>query len=459
MKLIHKFKQNGYNFLLDVNSGSIHVIDDIAYDVLDVYNKVSKEEAIKTLEANHSKEDLITAWNELVELEEEGLLFTEDIFPDSQTFLSRKPVVKAMCLHMAHDCNLKCKYCFAGQGDFNGPKGLMSLEVGQKSIDYLIANSGSRRNLEIDFFGGEPLLNFEVVKQLVEYGNEKAAEKGKNFRFTITTNGVLLDDEKIEYINKTMHNVVLSLDGRKDINDNMRPTLNDKGSYDVILPKYQKLVEGRTDKFYYIRGTFTRHNMDFGKDVMHFRDLGFKLTSMEPVVDAAMNEYALRDEDIQKVNAEYERFALEYLKAKKEDPEFKFFHFMIDLGGGPCAIKRISGCGAGLEYLAITPDGDIYPCHQFVGNEEFRLGSLFDEKISFPKDIIENFHGCNVETKEDCQSCWAKFYCSGGCHANAHNFNGDVMKPYKAGCEMQKKRIECAIMVEASLKLEESQEV
>lgn len=454
MKLIHKFKQNGYNFLLDVNSGSIHVIDDIAYDVLDVYNKDSKEEAIKNLETNHSKEDLITAWNELKELEEEGLLFTEDIFPNSQTFLSRKPVVKAMCLHMAHDCNLKCKYCFAGQGDFNGPKGLMSLEVGQKSIDYLIANSGSRRNLEIDFFGGEPLLNFEVVKQLVEYGNEKAALKGKNFRFTITTNGVLLDDEKIEYINNTMHNVVLSLDGRKDINDNMRPTLNDKGSYDVILPKYQKLVEGRADKFYYIRGTFTRHNMDFGKDVMHFRDLGFKLTSMEPVVDAAMNEYALRDEDIEKVNAEYERFALEYLAAKKEDSAFKFFHFMIDLGGGPCAIKRISGCGAGLEYLAITPDGDIYPCHQFVGNDEFRLGSLFDEKISFPKDIIENFHGCNVETKEDCQSCWAKFYCSGGCHANAHNFNGDVMKPYKAGCEMQKKRIECAIMVEASLKLE-----
>lgn len=456
MKLIHKFKQNGYNFLLDVNSGSIHVIDDIAYDVLDFYNKTSKEEAELKLSSSYSKEDLETAWAELEELEKEGLLFSEDVFPTTKTFLARKPVVKAMCLHMAHDCNLKCKYCFAGQGDFNGPKGLMSLEVGKKSIDYLIANSGSRKNLEIDFFGGEPLLNFEVVKQLVEYGNEKAAEKGKNFRFTITTNGILLDDEKIEYINNTMHNVVLSLDGRKEINDNMRPTLNDKGSYEVILPKYQKLVEGRKDKFYYIRGTFTRHNMDFGKDVMHFRDLGFELTSMEPVVDADMNEYALRDEDIEKVNQEYERFALEYLAAKKEDPSFKFFHFMIDLSGGPCAIKRISGCGAGLEYLAITPDGDIYPCHQFVGNEDFRLGSLFDEKISFPKDIVEGFQGCNVETKEDCKTCWAKFYCSGGCHANAYNFNKDVMKPYKAGCEMQKKRIECGIMVEASLKLDEN---
>lgn len=454
MKLVHKFKQNGYNFLLDVNSGSIHLVDDIAYDVMDYYE--SGISAVKeALCKSYELDDIVTAFEELKALETEGVLYTDDIFPNTDTFLSRKPVVKAMCLHMAHDCNLKCKYCFASQGDFNGPKGLMSFEVGKKSLDYLIANSGNRKNLEVDFFGGEPLLNFEVVKQLVDYGNEQAAKHNKLFRFTITTNGVLLDDEKIKYINEHMHNVVLSLDGRKEINDNMRPTLNDKGSYDVIVPKFQKLIKERDkNKFYYIRGTFTRHNMDFGKDVLHFRDLGFELTSMEPVVDHNENVYALREEDVALVNKEYERFAKDYLEIRKEDRDFKFFHFMIDLSGGPCAIKRISGCGAGLEYLAITPDGDIYPCHQFVGNEDFKMGSLFDEQITFPKEIVNQFHGCNVETKEDCKSCWAKFYCSGGCHANAYNFNHDVKKPYKLGCEMQKKRIECAIMVEAALSLE-----
>lgn len=454
MKLVHKFKQNGYNFLLDVNSGSIHLVDDIAYDVMDYYE--SGISAVKeALCKRYELDDIVTAFEELKALETEGVLYTDDIFPNTDTFLSRKPVVKAMCLHMAHDCNLKCKYCFASQGDFNGPKGLMSFEVGKKSLDYLIANSGNRKNLEVDFFGGEPLLNFEVVKQLVDYGNEQAAKHNKLFRFTITTNGVLLDDEKIKYINEHMHNVVLSLDGRKEINDNMRPTLNDKGSYDVIVPKFQKLIKERDkNKFYYIRGTFTRHNMDFGKDVLHFRDLGFELTSMEPVVDHNENVYALREEDVALVNKEYERFAKDYLEIRKEDRDFKFFHFMIDLSGGPCAIKRISGCGAGLEYLAITPDGDIYPCHQFVGNEDFKMGSLFDEQIAFPKEIVNQFHGCNVETKEDCKVCWAKFYCSGGCHANAYNFNHDVKKPYKLGCDMQKKRIECAIMVEAALSLE-----
>lgn len=455
MKLIHKFKQNDYNFLLDVNSGSVHLVDDVAYDVLDFYESGLDGALLGLCEA-YASEDIKTAYDEIKELEQSGVLYTEDIFPNTDVFLSRKPVVKAMCLHMAHDCNLKCRYCFAGQGDFNGPKGLMSLEVGKKALDYLIANSGNRKNLEVDFFGGEPLLNFEVVKQLVEYGNQQAQKHNKLFRFTITTNGILLDDEKIEYINETMHNVVLSIDGRKEINDNMRPTLNDKGSYDIIVPKFKKLVEGRSkDKFYYIRGTFTRHNIDFGKDILHFKDLGFELTSMEPVVDHNENEYALKEEDIKKVNAEYERFAKDYLQIRKQDKTFKFFHFMMDLSGGPCAIKRISGCGAGLEYLAITPDGDIYPCHQFVGNEDFRLASLFDEKIEFPSEITGQFSSCNVETKEDCKSCWAKFYCSGGCHANAYNFNGTVMKPYKLGCEMQKKRIECAIMVEAALKLEE----
>lgn len=452
MKLIHKFKQNGYNFLLDVNSGSVHLLDDIAYDVVDFYEKKDLRGALELLE--HDKEDIKAAFAEFEELEKEDVLFSEDIFPETQTFKARNPVVKAMCLHMAHDCNLKCKYCFAGQGEFNGPKELMSLEVGKKAIDYLVKNSKNRKNLEIDFFGGEPLMNFEVVKELVAYGNQEAKKHNKNFRFTITTNGVLLDDDKINYINEHMYNVVLSLDGRKEINDAMRPTENNKGSYDVIVPKFQKLVEGRKDKFYYIRGTFTRHNMDFGKDVLHFRDLGFELTSMEPVVDHEQNEYALKPEDIVKVNEEYERFAKDYLEIRKKDPSFKFFHYMVDLSGGPCAIKRISGCGAGTEYLAITPSGDIYPCHQFVGKEEFKMGSLFDEELTFPQDLVEEFMGTDVTTKEDCKSCWAKFYCSGGCHANAYNFNGDLKKPYKDGCEMQKKRIECAIMVEAALMLE-----
>ena len=453
MRLIHKFIQNDHCFLLDVNSGSVHIVDEVAYDVLDFYLEYLLPEIVERL-PQHEAEDVRTAYEELKELEGQELLYSEDIFPQSEVFKGRSPIVKAMCLHMAHDCNLGCKYCFAGQGEFNGPKGLMSFEVGKAAIDYLIANSKNRRNLEIDFFGGEPLMNFGVVKRLVEYGNAEAKKHGKAFRFTITTNGILLDDEKIEYINKYMHNVVLSLDGRREINDAMRPTLSGKGSYDIIVPKFQKLVQGRGDKYYYIRGTFTRNNIDFGKDVKHYRELGFELTSMEPVVDHEQNVYALRSEDIEKVNREYESFAKEYLEIRRHDPRFKFFHYMIDLSGGPCAIKRISGCGAGIEYLAITPVGDIYPCHQFVGKEEFRLGNLFDEKIEFPKRIVEDFMATDVTTKEDCKSCWAKFYCSGGCHANAYNFNQSLQKPYKDGCEMQKKRIECAIMVEAMLKLD-----
>lgn len=457
MELIHKFKQNNHNFLLDVNSGSVHIIDDITYDVLDYYKNFNLEEIIDKLD-KYSKEEVESAYKEIKELEEEGLLYSSDIFPSTKTFVFRKPIVKAMCLHMAHDCNLSCKYCFAGQGEFNGPKGLMSLEVGKKSIDYLIKNSGNRRNLEIDFFGGEPLMNFDVVKQLVEYGNQEAKKHNKNFRFTITTNGVLLNDEITEFINNNMHNVVLSLDGRKNVNDSMRPTVNGKGSYDIIVPKFQKLVEGRKDKYYYIRGTFTRDNIDFGEDVKHYEELGFELTSMEPVVDHEQNIYALRTEDIEKVNREYERFALEYIEMRKKNPRFKFFHYMIDLSGGPCAIKRISGCGAGLEYLAITPNGDIYPCHQFVGKDEFKMGNILEENIEFPQNITDMFHLTDVTTKDDCKECWAKFYCSGGCHANAYNFNNDIKKPYKDGCEMQKKRIECAIMVEAVLQMEKEKE-
>lgn len=451
--MIHKFAMNGLNIVLDVNSGAVHVVDKVTYEVLDFY-KEKDIDFIKENLTNFSSDEIEEAYKEILELEENGLLYSQDNYLDIEGFKNREPVVKAMCLHIAHDCNLKCKYCFASQGDFGGQKSHMSLEVGKKALDYLVANSGSRRNLEVDFFGGEPLMNFEVVKQLVSYGNEIAPQKGKNFRFTITTNGVLLDDEKIAYINEHMHNVVLSLDGRKDINDDMRPTLNDKGSYDIIVPKFQKLVKERKNKYYYLRGTFTRDNMDFGKDVLHFKDLGFDLTSVEPVVGDESNPYALRDEDIPKILKEYEDLAIKYADMRVKDEEFRIFHFMVDLAQGPCAIKRLTGCGAGTEYLAVTPEGDIYPCHQFVGQEEFKMGNILEKEINLPEDMRQTFRNAHVYSKEECSKCWARFYCSGGCHANAYNFNDDILKPYELGCEMQKKRVECALMVEAKVMLE-----
>ena len=453
--MTHKFSMNGYNIVLDVNGGAVHVVDEVAYNLVDLFKENTKEEIIDKLISIYSKDQIEEAYNEIKVLEEEGLLYTEDTYQFHPSFVDRKKVVKALCLHIAHDCNLKCKYCFAAQGDFGGTKSLMSYEVGKKAIDYLIANSGSRRNLEIDFFGGEPLMNFDVVKQLVEYGKEAQKPLNKNIRFTITTNGVLLDNEKIKYINDNMHNVVLSLDGRKEVNDEMRPTLNDKGSYDIIMPKFKKLVEERPkDKYYYLRGTFTRNNLDFSKDVMHFANEGFTLTSVEPVVDTEDNPYALREEDMPKVFEEYEKLAIEYADMLKEKKDFKFFHFMIDLNQGPCVIKRITGCGAGNEYLAITPEGDIYPCHQFVGNEDYKMANIMDKEITFPQELTQSFRNAHIYNKSDCKSCWNKFYCSGGCHANATNFNGDIMKPYEIGCEMQKKRTECSIMIQAKLMLE-----
>ncbi|MDU3336780.1 thioether cross-link-forming SCIFF peptide maturase [Paraclostridium bifermentans] len=455
MNMIHKFSMHGYNIVLDVNGGAVHVVDEVAYNLLDHYKEKSLDEIISLLSETYTEDQIKEAYNEVKTLEEEGLLYTEDTYNHHPNFIDRKKVVKALCLHVAHDCNLKCKYCFAAQGDFGGAKELMSYEVGKKAIDYLIANSGNRRNLEIDFFGGEPLMNFEVVKQLVEYGRSIEKENNKNIRFTITTNGILLDDEKIEYINKHMHNVVLSLDGRKDVNDRMRPTLNDKGSYDIIMPKFKKLVESRPkDKYYYIRGTFTRDNLDFSEDVLHFADEGFELTSVEPVVDDESNPFALREEDLETVFNEYEKLAVKYSDRLLNGDKFKFFHFMIDLNQGPCVIKRITGCGAGNEYLAITPEGDMYPCHQFVGKEEFKLANINDEEIVIPRELTDKFKNAHVYSKEDCKKCWNKFYCSGGCHANAMNFNGDVMKPYELGCEMQKKRTECSIMIQARLMIE-----
>ncbi|AKP43711.1 TPA: thioether cross-link-forming SCIFF peptide maturase [Clostridioides difficile] len=455
MSMIHKFSMNGYNIVLDVNGGAVHVLDDVAYDLLDFYKEKSKEEILEILKSKYQEEKINEAYEEILNLEKEGLLYTEDTYQYHPSFVHREPVVKALCLNVAHDCNLKCKYCFAAQGDFGGEKELMSFEVGKAAIDYLIANSGSRKNLEIDFFGGEPLMNFEVVKQLVDYGRSVEKDYNKNIRFTITTNGVLLNDEIIDYINENMHNVVLSLDGRKEVNDNMRPTLNDKGSYDITLPRFKKLVEKRAkDKYYYIRGTFTRDNLDFSKDVMHFADLGFKLTSVEPVVGDESNPYALREEDLPKIFEEYEKFAVEYADRQLQGDGFKFFHFMIDLNQGPCVIKRITGCGAGNEYLSVTPNGDIYPCHQFVGNEEFKMANIFDEEIVLPENLKNMFREAHVYTKEECKQCWNKFYCSGGCHANAINFNNDISKPYELGCEMQRKRTECSIMIQAKLMLE-----
>lgn len=447
--MIHKYKMNGYNIVVDVNGGAVHVLDDISYDVLDFYKDFTVEEIVEKL-SNYPEENIKESYDELKSLEEEGLLFSDDDYINIEAFKRRDPVLKAMCLHVVHDCNLKCKYCFASQGDFGGFKAYMTPEVGKKALKYLVDNSGARKYLEVDFFGGEPLMDFDLIKELVEYGDKIAEEKNKKFRFTVTTNGVLLDDEKIEYINEHMHNVVLSLDGRKEVNDKMRMTVNDKGSYDIITPKFQKLVEGRKDKNYYVRGTFTKHNLDFSEDVKHFRDLGFNLSSVEPVVDASYDEFAIDENDLPTILAEYEKMAKEYADLQVKGDDFKFFHFMIDLTQGPCVIKRMQGCGAGCEYVAVTPEGDIYPCHQFVGNEDFKMANILDDEVKLPEDLQNEFLDAHVFNKESCKNCWAKFYCSGGCHANAYNFNKDLKKPYELGCEMQRKRTECAIMIEVA---------
>ncbi len=447
-QLIHKFYLNDQHLVLDINSGAVHIIDEMVYDILDYYNIKSNEEIIELLSSKYIRENLVEALEEIEYLEENGILYTEDNNLSNIKY-NEENIVKAMCLHVAHDCNLKCKYCFASQGNFKGERSMMDLETGKKALLYLAMNSGKRRNLEVDFFGGEPLMNFETVKKLVDYGRELEKEYNKRFRFTITTNGVLLDDEKIDYINENMENVVLSLDGRKEINDDMRLTISGEGSFDVILPKIKKMVEKRGDKDYYVRGTFTNHNLDFGSDAMDFYKHGFKKISIEPVVTPESMEYALRQEHLERVLKEYEDFSREYIKIKRQDKDFYFFHFMIDLDQGPCIVKRAVGCGAGSEYIAVTPEGEIYPCHQFVGEEEFKLGTL-DTGIE-KKELRDEFKMANVYNKEKCRTCWARFYCSGGCHANAYYAHGNMMEPYELGCEMEKKRIECALSVLANL--------
>ena len=449
--MIHQYKSNGYNIVLDVESGAVHVVDDITYDVISLYEENSADEIISKLKSSYNEDEIRECISEVKELVEDGQLFTEDIYePFVEKFKEkRQTVVKALCLHIAHDCNLACKYCFAEEGEYHGRRALMSFEVGKKALDFLVANSGNRVNLEVDFFGGEPLMNWDVVKQLVAYGRSLEKPNNKKFRFTLTTNGVLLNDEVMEFVNKEMSNVVLSLDGRKEVNDRMRPFRTGKGSYDLIVPKFQKLAESRNQTNYYIRGTFTRNNLDFSEDVKHFADLGFKQMSIEPVVGQEEDPYSIREQDLPQIMEEYDKLALEYIDRYKKGNGFNFFHFMIDLTQGPCVYKRLSGCGSGTEYLAVTPWGDFYPCHQFVGNEDFLMGNV-DEGIIKP-EIVKEFGNCNVYSKEKCKNCFAKFYCSGGCAANSYNFHGTINDAYDIGCEMQRKRVECSIMIKAAL--------
>ena len=460
--MIHQYKSNGYNIVMDVESGAVHVVDDVTYDVIALFEDTETSKIVEQLSDKYDKADIEEAISEVNQLKEDGQLFTQDIYqPFIEEFKDkRQTVVKALCLHIAHDCNLACKYCFAEEGEYHGRRAMMSFEVGKKALDFLVANSGSRVNLEVDFFGGEPLMNWDVVKQLVEYGRSLEEPYHKKFRFTLTTNGVLLNDEIMEYLNKEMSNVVLSLDGRKEVNDRMRPFRTGKGSYDLIVPKFQKLAESRNQSNYYVRGTFTRDNLDFSEDVKHFADLGFKQMSIEPVVGpeevrmqsydiGAYYPYSIREEDLPKIMEEYDKLALEYIKREKEGRGFNFFHFMIDLNQGPCVYKRLSGCGSGTEYLAVTPWGDFYPCHQFVGNEEFLMGNV-DEGIK-RTDLVKTFGNCNVYSKEKCKNCFARFYCSGGCAANSFNFHGTINDAYEIGCEMERKRVECSIMIKAAL--------
>ena len=460
--MIHQYKNNGYNIVLDVNSGSVHVVDDVVYDTLSM---MKEEDADKYGEENFKKisseiikkypgemlkeEDMREVFSDLRELEENGALFTKDEYREGVIdFKKRQTVVKALCLHIAHDCNLACRYCFAGEGEYQGERSLMSLEVGKKALDFLVENSGNRRNLEVDFFGGEPLMNFDVVKELVAYGRGLEEKKEKHFRFTLTTNGVLLTDDVMEFVNREMDNIVLSIDGRKQVHDHMRPFKNGSGSYDLILDKFKKAAESRKQKKYYVRGTFTHYNLDFVKDVLHLADEGFQQISVEPVVAGPEEPYAIREEDIPEICRGYDELAEEMLKRNREGRGFQFFHYMIDLSGGPCVYKRLSGCGSGTEYLAVTPWGDLYPCHQFVGEENFLLGNVY-EGIK-KTDIRDAFKLCNVYAKKECRNCFAKFYCSGGCAANAYHSHGDINKPYEIGCELQKKRVECAIMLQAA---------
>ena len=462
--MIHQYKLGGLPIVLDTCSGSVHVVDDIAYDIIAMYEENDRETVLKAMEEKYgaredvTPEELAECYDQIGELKEEGKLFSPDTFAPMAGELKRRSgyIVKALCLHVAHTCNLNCSYCFASQGKYHGERAVMSYEVGKQALDFLIANSGTRRNLEVDFFGGEPLMNFDVVKRLVAYARSVEKEHGKNFRFTLTTNGMLIDDDVIDFANKECHNVVLSLDGRKEVHDRFRVDYAGRGSWERIVPKFRKLVEARGGKNYYMRGTFTHANPDFLKDIEAMLDLGFTELSMEPVVCAENDPSALTKEDLPVLMEQYEKLAELMLRRRREGRPFTFYHYMIDLTGGPCIYKRISGCGAGTEYMAVTPWGDLYPCHQFVGDEKFRLGDIWNGVSNFA--VREEFAACNVYAHEECRDCWARLYCSGGCAANAYHATGSVTGVYRYGCELFRKRIECAIMVEAARAMEQTDE-
>ena len=460
--MIHCYKLGGLNIVLDVCSGSIHVVDEASYDIIEMYESKSREEILAEILAKYpgredvTREEILACFEQIERLKSAGKLFARDSFaPMAGTLKQRSAgVVKALCLHVAHTCNLNCSYCFASQGKYHGDRAIMSFEVGKRALDFLIEHSAGRRNLEVDFFGGEPLMNFEVVKRLVAYARSREKECGKNFRFTLTTNGMLIDDDVIDFANREMSNVVLSLDGRKEIHDRYRVDYAGNGSWERIVPRFQKLVEARGNKNYYMRGTFTHANPDFLKDIQEMLRLGFTELSMEPVVCAPGDPSALTAEDMPVVMEQYEKLAELMLRRHREGRPFTFYHYMIDLEGGPCIYKRISGCGSGTEYMAVTPWGDLYPCHQFVGEERFKLGNVFEGVTN--REVQEEFAACNVYTRPECADCWAKLYCSGGCAANAYHATGSISGIYRYGCELFRKRMECAIMLEAAKTIGES---
>ncbi len=452
MSSVHQYENNGYHIVMDVTSGAIHVTDRLVYDAVALLDQGLSADAVKgQLSSRYAPSEIEEALAECQSLKEQGMLFSEDSYEEAITdFAEQKaPVVKALCLHVAHDCNLACRYCFAQEGEYHGRRELMSEETGRKALDFLIASSGSRRNLEVDFFGGEPLMNWKTVKALVAYGRQQEQRYDKHFRFTLTTNGVLLNDEIMEFANREMDNVVLSVDGRPEVHNRMRPFPNGAGSYDLILPKFQKFADSRGQERYYVRGTFTHENLDFAQDVLSLADLGFKQISVEPVVAPCDAPYAIREEDLPRIMQEYDFLSQEMIRREKAGNGFTFFHFMIDLSGGPCVYKRLSGCGSGTEYLAVSPNGDLYPCHQFVGERPFLMGNV-REGILKP-EIAQKFGNCNVYTREACRQCFARFYCSGGCAANAYHMNGSIRSVYDIGCVLERKRVECAIMIKAAL--------
>jgi uncharacterized protein len=453
--MIHSYTLNGYNIVLDVYSGSIHVVDDLSKEIIDLYETKTHDEIVRHCLSRFrdnpeiSESEIRDTIADIEELKKDGKLFSEDVYAGlAGEFKNKSNVIKALCLHVAHSCNLNCEYCFASQGKYHGERALMSFETGKRALDFLIENSGSRTNLEVDFFGGEPLMNWQVVKDLVAYARSIEKEKGKNFRFTLTTNGILVDDDVIEFANKECHNVVLSLDGRKEVHDRLRKNIAGKGSYDTIVPKFQEFVKKRGDRGYYMRGTYTHFNTDFYHDIMHMADLGFTELSMEPVVCAPGDPYALTEEDLPILYEQYEKLANELIRRAKLGKPLTFYHYMIDLSGGPCIYKRLAGCGSGTEYMAVTPWGDLYPCHQFVGDEKYLLGNIYEGVKNTA--VQDEFRMCNAYARPDCKDCWARLYCSGGCAANAYHATGSVRGIYEYGCKLFKKRMECAIMVKVA---------